>query len=203
MAKLLFPNKRSLAKGFTLIETMIAMVIFAVGVLALAALMSTMNLSTNRSRYVGTATTLATEKLEDLNHYGAAYNLPPLPNFTNAGDVKNDVTGYFDDVQIQANNGEITEVTYNATSACYDVFTHQVGVVPPASDNACVAQPPALPNASDFHRRWQIEYPVTVAGNPVAVRRVTVWVSLWNPSSGSQFLLQGQPLTFTLSTVRP
>lgn len=199
MAKLLFPNKRCVAKGFTLIETMIAMFIFVVGVLSLAALMCMVNLNTDRSRYIGTATLLATEKLEDLNRYPAASNAVAV---SGGGDLGSDVTGYFDNVQVQSDNGAITEITYNADIGCYDVFTHS-SITGIASESCVSTQPAQLSNSSNFHRRWKVETPITVSGNSVNVRRITVWVSLWSPTANAPTVFQGQPLTFQLSTVRP
>ena len=203
MAKLQFPNKRGLCKGFTLIETMIAMFIFAVGIVSLAALMCAVDLNTDRSRYAGTVTMLATEKLEDLNHYPAASTATAV---TAGGGLASDVTGYFDDVQVQSDNGSITEVTYNADVGCYDVFTHSAnGTASDSGTSPCLTTPPAsLTNALDFHRRWLVENPITLpSGSSVNVRRITVWVSLWSPSSHSAAIYQGQPITFQMSTVRP
>lgn len=203
MAMLTFPNKRRVAGGFTLIETMIAMVIFSVGVLALAALMSSVNMNTDRSRYMQEATTLATEKLEDLNTYAASSTVTPI---STGGSLASDVSGYNDDVQVSADNGALTEITYNPANGCYDVFTQPL---PPgnASDSGyspCITTPPAaLTGASDFHRRWIVEDPITVNGVSVSARRITVLVSLWSPSAGTAAIYLGQPITFQLSTVRP
>lgn len=203
MAKLPFPNRRSLSRGFTLIETMIAMFIFAVGVLSLAALMCVVNLGTDRSRYIGTATSLATEKLEDLNRYPA---LSTATAVSVGGSLVSDVIGYYDNVQVQSDNGSITEVTYNADLGCYDSFVHSAnGTASESGTSPCITTPPAsLTNAMFFHRRWQVENPITLpSGTQVNVRRITVWISLWSPSNNSATVFQGQPITFQLSTVRP
>jgi prepilin-type N-terminal cleavage/methylation domain-containing protein len=193
-----FPNKRRIAGGFTLLETMMAMVIFAVGVLALAALMSTVNLNTERSRYMHEATTMASEKLEDLSRYPAASAADAL---TVGGSLNSDVTAYFDDVQVSADNGALTEITYNENSVCYDVFTQNVNGT--ATDTCVATKPTALTGAFDFHRRWMVENPITVNGNSVNVRRITVLVSLWSQSTNAAISFQGQPVTYQLSTVRP
>lgn len=211
MAMLPFPNKRWVAGGFTLIETMIAMFIFSVGVLALAALMSTVNSNTERSRYMQEATTLATEKLEDLNAYSAASTVTPV---STGGSLTSDVSGYNDDVQVSSDNGALTEVTYDPASGCYDVFTQPLPTTSPynatdSGDNPlstppCITtQPAALTGASDFHRRWVVEDPITVNGVSVNAHRITVLVSLWSPSAGTAAIFLGQPVTFQLSTVRP
>ncbi len=54
------------ARGFTLLDLMITMVVLAVGVLALGQLMPAGSRSLSRSRSVTTGTTLAAQKLEDL-----------------------------------------------------------------------------------------------------------------------------------------
>lgn len=208
MAKLLFRSKPCLSRGFTVIETMIAMFIFAVGILSLAALMTAVNLNTDRSRYTGTATLLVTEKLEDLNHYPAA---SAATTVSPGGSLTTDVTGYYDNVQVQSDNGTVTEITYNPDVGCYDTFTHNIGTTSSpgtASDTGvspCVSTPPAaLSNALNFHRRWLVENPITLpSGTSVDVRRVTVWISLWATGTNSPAVFQGQPVTFQLSTVRP
>ncbi|MGC2209894.1 MAG: prepilin-type N-terminal cleavage/methylation domain-containing protein [Candidatus Korobacteraceae bacterium] len=201
-----FPNKRWVAGGFTLIETMIAMSIFSVGVLALAALMSTVNTNTERSRYMQEATTLATEKLEDLNSYPASSTYTSV---SAGGSLTSDVSGYNDDVQVSADNGALTEVTYDPANGCYDVFTQPLpttgsGNATDSGYSPCITTPPAgLTGASDFHRRWLVEDPITVNGVSVNVHRVTVLVSLWSPSTNAATTFLGQPVTFQLSTVRP
>lgn len=203
MAKSRFLNRQCLSKGFTLIETMIAMFIFAVGLLSLAALMCTVNLSSDRSRYMSTATLLATEKLEDLNHYPAN----SAATAVNAGgSLTSDSIGYSDTVQVQSDNGTLTEVTYNPDVGCYDTFTHAIGSN--ATDSGvspCVTTPPAsLTNALTFHRRWLVENPITLpSGTSVDVHRITVFVTLWSPGTNTATTYQGQPITFQMSTVRP
>ncbi|MDR3762644.1 MAG: prepilin-type N-terminal cleavage/methylation domain-containing protein [Acidobacteriota bacterium] len=184
--------------GFSVIEVIVAMFVFAVGILSLAALMCMVNLNTDRSRYMGIATNLATEKLEFLNRYAAASTAPSI---TVGGSLSSDVTGYFDDVQVSADNGALTEITYDSSSGEYEVFTHSVtGAV---SDALQSSKPAALPNAVDFHRRWLVESPITVGAQSIAVRRVTVWISAWSPSASAQAMVQGRPLTYQVSTVRP
>lgn len=193
-----FPSKRCLAEGFTLIETMIAMSVFAVGVLALAAMMSVVNLNTERSRYMHQASMMASEKLEDLNHYPAASTADAIAV---GGSLTSDQTAYFDDVQVSADNGALSEITYNENAGCYDVFVQNVNGT--ATDTCVSTKPAPIVGASDFHRRWLVESPITVNGNSVNVRRITVLVSLWTPSTNTPTVFQGHPVTFQLSTVRP
>ncbi len=201
MAKSRCRSRRSQSAGFSVIEVLIAMVIFAIGLLSLAALMFAVNLNTERSRYVGTATLLASEKLEDLNRYSVASTDTAV---TPGGSLSSDIAGYNDDVQVQADNGTITEVTYDADTSCYEVFTHSIGsnlTVPATAssvgDTSC-GTPPTLPNAMGFHRQWLVESPIMVGTNSVNVHRITVLVT-----SRSSTFSQGKPLTFQISTVRP
>lgn len=211
MAKSRSPNRQCLSKGFTLIETIIAMFIFAVGLLSLAALMCAVNLSTDRSRYMSTTTLLATEKLEDLNHYPANSTATAV---NAGGSLTSDTLGYSDSVQVQSDNGQLTEVTYNPDVGCYDTFIHTIGTTisptapPSATDSGvspCVTSPPAsLTNALTFHRRWLVENPITLpSGTSVDVHRITVYVTLWSPTTNMATTYQGQPITFQMSTVRP
>jgi len=211
MAKLRVLRKRCPSQGFTLIETMIAIFIFSVGILSLAALMTAVNLGTDRTRYASTATLLATEKLEDLNRYAAASEDVSV---SAGGSLTSDVLGYYDSVQVQSDLGTITEVTYIPENNCYEVFKHNIGTVAlpgTASDTgitppSCLSSPPASTsiNASvTFHRRWLVENPVVISGNSINARRITVWISLWSSSTNSAINYQGQPVTYQLSTVRP
>lgn len=188
--------------GFSVIEVIIAMFVFAVGILSLAALMCMVNLNTDRSRYMGVATNLATEKLEYLNRYAASSTDAPV---TVGGNLNSDYSGYYDDVQVSSDNGKLQEVTYNPSTSQYVVFSHyfdttgtvQVNEVPKSS------KPVVTSDTMTFHRRWLVESPITVGAQTVAVRRITVWISAWSPSTNSQINVQGRPLTFQLSTVRP
>jgi type II secretory pathway pseudopilin PulG len=211
MAKLL-SNKRRASEGFTLIETIVAMFIFAVGILSLAALMAAVALSTDRGRYASTATLLATEKLEDLNRYAAASQAASVEA---GGRLDSDVAGYFDSVQVQSDLGTITEVTYVPEAGCYEVFKHTIGTVsspgnatdtgitPQPSGNCPTTPPPSITDAVTFHRRWMVENPVVISGKSVQARRITVWISLWSSSNNAPLNYQGQPVTYQLSTVRP
>ncbi len=67
--------KRSCSHGFTLLEVMIAMAILVVGISAMAALSAAMLTRGRQSKYMSLAGTLASEKLEDLNHW-----YTPTPN---------------------------------------------------------------------------------------------------------------------------
>jgi prepilin-type N-terminal cleavage/methylation domain-containing protein len=53
-------------RGFSLIETIVAIGVLSVGLMSMAALMARIMSTTSRSGYVSTAMQLASEKLEDL-----------------------------------------------------------------------------------------------------------------------------------------
>src|SRR5207253_5287889 len=62
-------HKESCARGFTLIEVLLASSVLAIGLLSAGFLAGQMMMGTNRSKYMSVASTLASEKLEDLNRW--------------------------------------------------------------------------------------------------------------------------------------
>src|SRR5271157_1966879 len=62
-------RRRVRARGFALIEVLVALVVLAIGLVSLAALTAQMENGTERARFMGLAANLATEKLEDLNRW--------------------------------------------------------------------------------------------------------------------------------------
>ena len=192
-------------RGFTLMETMIAIVILSVGMLSLAALMSKMTGSTEQSRYMSMAALLASEKLEDLNRVSAVDPEIAVSSGTSAGSLSTDVgnqsvtvgasteiVDYFDTVMISTGNGVIAETLLGkdgSGNTTYTTTTHQPdGTV--ASATSTTAPNPA-PDTLQFRRRWVIEKDAPVNG----VRRVTVAVLLQSPA--------GVPVNFQMSMVRP
>jgi prepilin-type N-terminal cleavage/methylation domain-containing protein len=163
--------------GFTLIETMVAIVLLCIGLLSVAALMSQMVRGSSTSRYMSSAAMLASEKLEDLNRYAstdAAVAASP------AGSLGADTPGYFDNVVVSTDNGSMTE-TYNGT-----VVSHK------ADGTVSNVAPAASPANMTFDRRWLIE---TGGGLPAGVRRVTVLVIATDPAANQT--------QFQTSMVRP
>src|SRR5260370_14509454 len=57
------------ARGFSLIETMVAILVLSVGLVGLASLAAQSLSGTSRSRFSAAAADLATEKLEDLSRW--------------------------------------------------------------------------------------------------------------------------------------
>jgi prepilin-type N-terminal cleavage/methylation domain-containing protein len=168
-------------RGFTLIETMVAIVILTIGLISTAALMSTSVSTTAKSHYMSTAAMLATEKLEDLDRFNKAD-----PSVATGGSLAADTVGYFDNVQISTNNGVISETTTtNGASTSY-TQTPAAGIV--VTPNAGLPAP--TPDALIFDRRWTVTPDTPIAG----VRTVTVLVTLQNSVT---------PVTFQMSVVRP
>src|ERR1700693_5205545 len=100
------PRKSLRDSGFTLIETMIALLVLTIGLVGTAALMTTTVSTTARSHLMGTAAMLASEKLEDLDRFDKND-----PSVVAGGSLGADTAGYFDDVQISVDNGVISETT--------------------------------------------------------------------------------------------
>jgi prepilin-type N-terminal cleavage/methylation domain-containing protein len=161
-------------QGFTLVETMVAIVVLVVGLVSVAALMSQMVSNSSRSRYMSTAAVLASEKLEDLNRYPAND-----PNVAPGGALGGAVAGYSDAVTISLGNGALSETVNGVTYTNLPNGTVTNTAVPAAEATDIVT----------FNRSWVIENGQPIAG----VRRITVQVAMLNNPA----------VTFTNSTVRP
>jgi prepilin-type N-terminal cleavage/methylation domain-containing protein len=191
--------------GFTLAETMVAMVVLTIGLMGAAALMSQMVNDSGHSRYMSTASMLASEKLEDLNRFPASDPAIAIPGGNTAGSLTADASqsvtvgavtenvDYFDVVQLSSGNGAISETSSGKDAAGNSVFstiTHQPdGTVVTA---VTAALPPVSSDTLIFNRRWVIEKDLPVPG----VRRITVLVTLTNP-------VLAPTVTFQNSMVRP
>ena len=185
-------RKRRAERGFTLLETLGAIAILSIGLLAMAGLMSQTTANSSRSRYMSEASILATQKLEELNRYPNSDPMVAIAG-NSAGSLTGDASAsginYFDDIQISAVGGTISE-TSSDSSGNYNTIVQQPDGTITSTSSAAV---PALPaEALQFHRRWVIEKDTPITG----VRRVTVFVQLLNPPVT-------KPITFQISTVRP
>jgi Tfp pilus assembly protein PilV len=184
--------KRGHATGFSLAEVLIAMVILIVGLTAMANLVAQSLAGTDSARYLGLATTLVSEKLEDLNRWPS--NSPyvaaggSLTADTAAGSLN-----YFDDVDLSNTTGKVSE-TVSKTDGTYSNVIHNVtGYV----DTSSTTSPPAGSGIIAFHRRWLIEADPVVNGITLTgSRRITVVATLTN-------LAVKPGVSFQMSLVRP
>ena len=104
------PVRRARQRGFTLIETMVSILILTIGLVGTAALMSSSVNMGAHARYVSTAALLASEKMEDLDRL-------PRQRPEHGGGGKSDGVMWpviNDSVQISSNNGNINETTSSA-----------------------------------------------------------------------------------------
>jgi type IV pilus assembly protein PilV len=197
-------NKKA-ARGFTLIEVMVAMVVLVIGLLSVAALFATAIHGTARTEYMTQAATLASEKIEDLDHYPSGDPHVAVVGGTTAGSITVDsnanVTSngttlpiyYFDEVFFSPTQGTVSESISQADSngvLQYVTTTNQPNGILPPPTTATRAQ--LVAGTIYFKRRWVIEKDQPIAG----LRRITVWVSLENLSVSPD-------VQFQMTIIRP
>jgi type IV pilus assembly protein PilV len=161
-------------RGFTLIETMVAILILTIGLVGTAALMSqSVNMGAH-ARYQSTAALLASEKMEDLDRFP-----DNDPNLSPGGSLAADTAGFSDSVQISSNDGNINETTTaNGTTTLYTQTPSGTVTVTPGA-----GLPAATPDLLTFDRRWQITANPTVGGQVITgAVQITVLVTLTNQS---------------------
>ncbi|HYR82916.1 MAG TPA: prepilin-type N-terminal cleavage/methylation domain-containing protein [Terriglobia bacterium] len=197
------------AKGFTLIEVLVASFVLCVGLLSAAFLVGKMMTGSVRSKDMSTAAVLTSEKLEDLNRWDNDDPHICLPSgSTTVGSLTSDINqtttcagggsasiNYFDDVYPSVTNG--TSVCSSVSSGCfaetvssvagtsttYTTTVHSPNGIVQASSST------SPPTGRTFHRRWVIEGNTPATG----VRRITVLVTEST---------ERPPLTFQMSIVR-
>jgi prepilin-type N-terminal cleavage/methylation domain-containing protein len=192
-------------RGFTIIETMVAIAVLTIGLVGAAALMTQMLSNSGRSRYMSIAAMLASEKLEDLNRFPADDPAIVVSAGPTAGSLTADTSqsvtvgantetvDYFDVVQLSSGDGGISETSSGKDAAGNTVFT----TITHKPDGTVVstvgaALPPLAQDTLIFGRRWVIEKDQPLPG----VSRITVLVTLKNP-------VLSQTITFQNSMVRP
>ena len=197
-------------QGFSLLETVIALFVLAVGLTALAALMSRMHVGSTSARYMSMAAFLASEKLEDLSRYQTCDPniVVPTSAGTTAGSLTADITAvnvttpctsaislvvsYSDQVWLSAGNGNISETTSSLDGSGHLQYTtyQQTPQGVPNSSTSTTAPTPSS-DTLVFSRRWMIEKDTPVVG----VNRITVLVTLVDPAPI-------QNVSFQMSMVR-
>jgi Tfp pilus assembly protein PilV len=202
--------KRKNARGFTMLELAISIAILMVGLVGVASMFGRIWGSTSYSEYMIQASTLASEKLEDLNRYPTGdpdvvvtagnTTAGSLASNTDASVTSNGLTetvDYFDEVFMDPSAGSISETVATGTSPnyTYTTTTHNAnGTILPTTSNSLSAQ---MTNAVQFERRWLIEANPTIGGTVMTgMRRITVLVTVTNASVQP-------PVVFQLSVVRP
>jgi Tfp pilus assembly protein PilV len=176
-------------------EVLIAMFILSVGLTAMAGLVAQSLSGTDRARYMGLATTLVSEKLEDLNHWPAVE-----PHVAAGGSLTSDAASgtidYYDDIDLSNTNGYVSETiasTNGATTTYTNVIHNATGYVNTVATTAA----PAGSGIISFHRRWLIEANPVVNGITLTgSRRVTALVTLSN-------VAVKPAVSFQMSMVRP
>jgi len=187
--------------------------VLTVGVISVAALSGTMMTTGNRSKYLSLEATLASEKLEDLNHWSANATQVCVPTgSTSVGSLSSDILqtttcplgasasiAYYDDVNINFSNSSSDCVSslggcFAETVASQVSGTTQYTTTYHSPDGTVTtASTTTAPTNMTFHRRWIIESNTPVNG----VRRMTVLVTI-SSANISPF----SP-TFQMSLVRP
>ena len=176
-------RKQRYVGGFTLVEVMVAIFVLTVGVLGVASLATNMLATGSRSKFMTLASTLASEKLEDLNRWDVddPQVCVPSGNAT-AGSLTTDL------LQTTACPPNGLGAINSASVAYYDDVS--IGLTNAGGDCQITAvSSNNAPSNATFHRRWVIEANTPANG----MRRLTVLVSG-----------KGQPnVNFQMSVVRP
>jgi Tfp pilus assembly protein PilV len=182
-------NRRQ-ASGFSLVEILVAITILIIGLTAMAGLVASSLSGTERARFMALATTLASEKLEDLNRYPKA-----ALQIVAGGSLTSDATvgtlNYFDDTDLSNTTGQVSETV--AITGGYSTIVHQSnGQI--STTNTAAATGTGL---VVFHRRWLIESSPVVNGITLTgSRRITVIVN-------GTALVVHPAVSFQMSMIRP
>ncbi len=192
-----------------MIELAISIAILMVGLVGVASMFGRIWGSTSYSEYMIQASTLASEKLEDLNRYPEGDPNVVVTSGTTAGSLTadtdasvtsnsvTDTVDYFDEVFMDPSAGSIAETVATGTSPnyTYTTTTHNPNGTITTSTSTSLAS--NTTNAIQFERRWLIEKSPTIGGTVMTnMRRITVLVTVMNASIQP-------PVVFQLSVVRP
>src|ERR1700722_2285196 len=173
-----FRHKSNNSLGFTLLEVMMAMLILTIGLVAVAALISTTAGNSSHSRFMSMAAMLASEKLEDLNRYPVtdpAIATPAATAGSLTADTSQSVTvgtvtetvDYYDTVQMSGASGSVTETIKGVDVSGNPTYT-TVSHTPDgtASETTSSTAPANIggADATAFQRRWVLEKDVPVPG---------------------------------------
>ena len=189
-----FRHKAARARGFTLLEVLIAMVVMTVGVVSLAGVLCKMGVGTDQARYASTAALLASDKLEDLNRYPSGDVAITVSSGSTAGSLSSDTAGYYDDVLLSTGSGSVSEISSSVGSGgtIYTTIAQTPTGEPPPYPLPQSSTPPTITGDTlQFHRRWLIEANTPLNG----VNRFTVLVTLNNsnpPVSFQMTMVRGQ-----------
>jgi type IV pilus assembly protein PilV len=189
METLLLTKSRRVS-GFSIVEVLVAITVLSIGLIAMAGLVGFSLSGTERARYMALATTLTSEKLEDLNRWRSV-----APQVAAGGSLSADTTvgttNYFDDTDLSNTNGQVSETV--AVPGGYSTITHK-------STGEITTTNTAAPTGTGmvvFHRRWLIESNPVVNGITLTGdRRVTVLVTGTN-------LTVHPAISFQMSMIRP
>lgn len=177
------------SRGFTLAEVCVSIAVLTIGLVAAASMFGKVWGSTAYSEYMIEASTLVSEKLEDLNQFPNTD-----PNVAAGGSLSANTTAggitYYDEVYLSASTGSVTETQVIGGNPY--TITHQANGTIGTTNTA-----PTTANSIQFERRWVIEANPTVNGvTMTGMLRITVLVTLLNTSIKPQ-------VTFQMSIVRP
>lgn len=197
-------------KGFSLLEVVVAIGVVTIGLGGLAALVANSIAAGANSKYASLASTLASEKIEDLERWPTADPNVAVTNGVSAGSLTADtgpvsVTGadgqtyavnYYDQVRVSMGGGSFAETVTGLNGSGNN--TYSTLTIGPQGGLPTLSQSTTAPTTPvTFDRRWLIELNPTINGNTITgVRRITVWVQ-------SQSDAIQPAVTFQMSTVRP
>jgi prepilin-type N-terminal cleavage/methylation domain-containing protein len=193
MVRYMSNKAKTKSRGFTLAEVVISIAVLTVGLVAAASMFGRVWGGTAYSQLMIQASSLASEKLEDLNQYPDNDPNVEVTTGSTAGSLSSNTTvgnvSYYDDVYISSATGSMSETqTINGTPF---TITHTPSTI--TTSNTA----PSTTSTIDFHRRWVIEKNPVVNGTTMTgMLRITVLVSLMNSSIQP-------PVTFQMSVVRP